>query len=465
MVFESPIQSQRLALLHAGAVVILTAWVFGGNATRTYIPLAVLAAFAWPLTIGEIVDRFRTRNRHAWRSFLSLSPLLGFCLLVAISALNPSHRPDVFFETAVLRPIEHLRWLPTSGRPALSAGECFWLASLYLTGWNLFWCVSDRIALRRLAFVLVFNAAVLAVFGTIYRLVGTEGLLFGLVPSTNSELFASFIYRNHWGAFAVMHVCLALALAWDEARGQDLRASLHTRAPALLVAALALAATAPISGSRSITVLMTLIFIGTSIHFTVHRWARAKNRLHAVISAGLLGLVVLSAALAIYALSAPVVASRWDDTLQQIDAERAGRAHYSRLQLYRDAWHLAQAKPVFGWGLECFGNFFALYYTAPRDSAGIRDVYVDAHNDWLQSLGETGFVGTALVIAMAAVPFVMTMRRVRLRLVSKYTLCGPCLIAAYAWLELPFANHAVIAMWWVVFFLGLKYSELSAPHT
>ncbi|MBC8011436.1 MAG: hypothetical protein H7067_15235, partial [Burkholderiales bacterium] len=42
---------------------------------------------------------------------------------------------------------------------------------------------------------------------------------------------------------------------------------------------------------------------------------------------------------------------------------------------------------------------------------------------------------------------------------------GCALLAAYAWLEFPFACPAVVATWWIHFFSALRLSQLtpSAP--
>src|SRR5690606_9164669 len=92
---------------------------------------------------------------------------------------------------------------------------------------------------------------------------------------------------------------------------------------------------------------------------------------------------------------------------------------------------------------------------------GLMNTYEDAHSDWLQSLAELGFVGTALLLLLALGPVFATVRPRRLAALPAWLLGGCALLAAYAWVEFPFANPAVVATWWVLWAAALRLIQLS----
>jgi O-antigen ligase len=102
--------------------------------------------------------------------------------------------------------------------------------------------------------------------------------------------------------------------------------------------------------------------------------------------------------------------------------------------------------------------------------------YRDAHSDWLQSLAEHGFIGSALLALCALLPA----RHLRLRHLTSplpaYLLAGCTLVLLYAWIEFPFGNLAVVLTWWLCFFSAVHYARLydreaaasprpASPHT
>lgn len=85
--------------------------------------------------------------------------------------------------------------------------------------------------------------------------------------------------------------------------------------------------------------------------------------------------------------------------------------------------------------------------------------YNDAHNDWLQALAEHGFVGTALLAALAAVPLWLCRRTLHHSLLTLHLLAGLALVLGYALVEFPFGNRANVLVWWVLFFAALAYGR------
>jgi O-antigen ligase len=133
-----------------------------------------------------------------------------------------------------------------------------------------------------------------------------------------------------------------------------------------------------------------------------------------------------------------------------------------RMAVYADTAELARRQPVFGWGLNSYDIAFQL--VRPRSIAESRSTenhYATAHNDWLQSLAETGLVGTTLLLLTLAVPLArLTRRKLRHPLVA-YPLLGLAIVLLYALIEFPFSSGAFLITFWVLFFTALRKAELT----
>lgn len=456
---------ERLALTHAAFVIIASSWMLGGIGTTGEWIVAALAAPAFALLFAEARVRIRAGDREGILRLARWSaPLFALAVFVLISALNPSHREAFIYDGYVLRPVPHITWLPSSANPAGSLRLLACFGSLAATGLSLAFCVQSRSAIRTLMLVLALHALVLAVMGTLQRQTHATGPIFGTVPAVNPAWFATFLYHNHWGAFAVLHVGATLALVFHSLRHPPVRGWLHGPGPLLGLVAATIAATAPLSSSRSTTALMALLGLcaaGFAIRH-LRRVARRQGSSRSALTGGIaLFLITLTGIGFVAYQSREVIATRVQATLRQIADLKSGTAIYTRADLYTDTWHMAADRPVFGWGLESYGPIFLHYSTFKPGRDGLMNTFIDAHSDWLQSLAEIGFVGTALLLACALVPLVETLRPRRLSAFSGWLLGACALVAAYAWVEFPFANPAVVATWWICFFAAIRTLQLS----
>ncbi len=451
-----------LVLVHAGLVVLVSAWLLGGMGPHGEWILAALASPA----LGFLFAEARTRRRAGdvpgfWRLLRWIAPLAALALLVGISVLNPSRRAAFLYDGLVLRPVPHVAWLPASANPAGSLRVLACLGGLACSGLTLAFCVHSRRGLRLLALVLALNTLALAVLGTLQRQAGAAGPFFGLVAAPNHTWFSTFLYHNHWGAFAVLCVAAQFGLVFHSLRHPPERGWLQGPGPLLALAALLVIATAPLTGSRSSTLLLSTLALVAAIA-ALRRLLRSARRPllgGAVVAAALLLLVGL-----VVAQSRGIIAFRLDQTVEQVAALRAGTTRYTRADLYADTWRMAADRPVFGWGLESYGSVFLRYSRFRPGSDGLWNTFEDAHSDWLQSLAELGFAGTALLLLFALLPLLETVRPRRLDPFSGWLLAGCALVAAYAWLEFPFACPAVVAAWWVFFFTALRTTQLTPAH-
>jgi O-antigen ligase len=461
---ETSLLRERAVLLHTGIISMVSAVLYGGMGPHGEWILAGLASpSAWFLFTEAQERRARFDQEGVRRLVRWLAPLALLGFLVVLGALNPSHRETFLYDGMVLRPLPHVAWLPASARPLASLRTFCCLGGLALTGLTLAFCVHSRFWLRRLVSGLVLNASALAVLGTLQRQTHATGPFFGATPSPNPAWFATFFYYNHWGAFATLATTAALALVFHSLNQPHGRDWLHGNGPLLTLAILLIAATAPLSGSRSATALIFLLIIGAiflALRHVCHIGTRHSG--HAALTGAIgIGALLACASALISFQSREVLAQRFHQTMDQVAEWSAGPVAVGRPSLYADTWRMAADKPLFGWGLESYGPIFVQYSRFRPGSDGLRIAFEDAHSDWLQSLAETGFIGTTALLLFALIPLFETLRQKRPDAFSGWLLCGCALIAAYAWVEFPLACPAVAGLWWILFFSSLRHLQLS----
>jgi hypothetical protein len=453
---------EKPVLAHFAALMIFMTWAFGGQASWVRevivwwgtLGMGLFAAACWLQSQAGPAAR-RPIIRYLW-------PLLGFDLLVIASCFNPNFKEVLIGNTSVLVMGDPKPWLPSSARPALSLRELWQFNGLVLTCFTLYLVLPSRRRVRGVLFLMAGNAVVLAVFGTFQKLIHAEGLWFGLVKSPNPKFFATFIYHNHWGAFTILNTAICLGLLYHFIRRGGHRDFWHS--PALLggVLTLLFAASVPLSASRSSTVLMAALLGGALIHLLL-RLIRSRRERHEsawLPVTGVIAAAVLGAAAVGY-VGREVIAQRAQITAQQLSHIAKEDTLNSRLVLYRDTWRMAAEKPWFGWGLESYAHVFRVFNSQRAVEVWFgQPFYAEAHNDWLQSLAEVGFVGTALLALLLGVPLFSTPWRRLQSTLPRYLLAGCLLILAYAWLEFPFANPAVMLTFAATFYCALRYAEL-----
>lgn len=458
---------ETLVLSHFILFVLFVSWAFGGQ-----IGWARQGILAWG-TVGVALFfigcwlRTQTGGSVFKSTFRWLWPLALFDLLVVASCFNPNFKEVLVGDSSVLVQGDPISWLPSSARPNLSLKELWQFNVIVLTCFNVAWSLSGRRRLRLLLFVMAGNGVLLAVFGTFQKLVRADGLWFGLVKSPNPKFFATFIYHNHWGAFTILNTAICLGLLHHFLRRGGHRDFWHS--PALLgtVLILLFAASVPLSASRSCTVLLAALLTGSLIHFMV-RIARRRRERHesALLPVAGITLAAVLAAGAVGYLGREAIAQRTQQTVQQVRPDALADTLAARLTLYRDTWRMAEQKPWFGWGLESYAHVFRVYNTQrAREIWFGQPFYAEAHNDWLQSLAEVGFIGTALLGLLLLLPWLaVPWRRIESTL-PRYLLAGCGIILLYAWLEFPFANPAVMLTFCATYYVAIRYAAQEASET
>jgi O-antigen ligase len=456
---QRPLRPLEWAVLaHLAIFSIGTTWAFGGGADW------VRPVIAWWGSLGLLLTLTAIRDRSAWREgwmkpLVWLAPLAVVNVLVIAGCLNPNFRELPYENETMLLQTNVGNHLPSSARPALALHALWLFDAIWISCLNLALVVRQRRAVRGLLFLLTANALVLAVFGTVQKLSHAKGLYFDAVPSPQIAFFSTFVYHNHWGSFTVLSLAACLGLIWHYARHADVRGFFHTPAFAGVISLFFMAATVPLSTSRSCTVLVVVLLCAAVLHWLVRLVQKRRRFREGVWLPFLSTFAALGiGAAGVWFVAQDSITVRVAKTREQVTEIRTRGDTGSRGELYRNTWRMAQARPWFGWGMASYPHVFTLYNTQ-KSIDKFPVFYRDAHSDWLQALAEHGFIGTAFLGLCGLIPL-LGLRRRQLTPVPGYLLGGCTIILLYAWVEFPFGNVAVVLTWWLCFFSAVHYARL-----
>ena len=387
------------------------------------------------------------------------------------------------FDDFVARFAAQLEAEPPSWTPvSLVGGSYTWrrgypLAILALQGILVWQYLSSRRLIRGLLAVIVLNAALLAVAGTLQKLnyePGDQVLeIWGIWNAPEPRYyFGSFSYKNHWSAFALLGICVAVGLAWDEWRRKGAWAWKEPIAPCCLAAAVLTAVSVPLSGSRSGTGLLALLLLLVAVAFAWrwagHSFSEGKRWFRFAACGGaclaLMGGLVWFGA----GLHGETKSEAFNNSLQQWEDLKQGKPPL-RFYLWKDTWKMFLDRPVFGHGLGSLRALHPLYespeYRREREY-GLEHAHRElkpqtdhSHSDWLQYLAETGLVGVVLLVSLPMVALWSQRRRFGSS-IGNWTVVGALLFAIYAMVDFPTRAPATLVAFALVLALGNKCAVL-----
>lgn len=394
------------------------------------------------LGLPILAARFRESHKPIWRPIV---PSLVWLIFVVIALCNPSH---VAAAVGWIPRANWISWLPTTIDRSHTVEDIrLWLPALFEAGLIVASLRTARAA-RLIWTIVAVNGFVLAAVGALFHFAGTQQVLGIIDPPEPTYFFATFFYKNHWAAFgtlaALASIILALNSSYNAFTG-DPRAwgqfLLFGCIGALTVVTL------PLPGSRA-GALLAATLITAFIVQLVREWHRAHETRSAR-RTGIILMLIVTIAVVSYGTNAYFrqatqdVARTTRELKQGIDGEQPDL----RILVARDTWHMAKARPLFGWGPGCFEIVFPIYQGAylrsPDGTATARFEF--AHNDWLQTLAEDGVIGLLLLI----VPLVIMVRSAwgASNHLGRMAIAGCGLIALHACIDFPFHNPAVLMLW------------------
>lgn len=415
------------------ATAIVVSWYAGGEAKDAPALYAVMAgsSLVFPLWMQAV------RVRVHW---LALLPAGLMTVFLGVALLNPSHVPSPSGGWAANS--NWIRWLPTTMDRAASLHQAIpWIATIVHAGVLAALRPPGKYC-RVLWTVLVANAFILSISGATVSFAGSRRIM-GLVATDRDYFFATFTYRNHWAAYALLLAAVAggfMLSFWRRARNDPRRigqAQFFTLATAMI------AFTPVLPGSRSGTVMMAVLVV---VLFGMLAWTVLRSNgstRRRFLLTGVIGAVSLGVALS---LAWPSVQRRLNEH-GSISHSLSTLTSSLRFQISKDTVRMATDRPVYGWGLGTYANVFPLYQgTYLKDANGRAQTRVDkAHNDWAQFWAELGVVGFGIVL----VPLGLALKSgwIEAGTVGRWAVVGCMAVAAYALVEFPFRNLALLSHW------------------
>lgn len=455
--------SQILIVAQTITAVTAASWMLGGNiywAPPWIIFLTFLALLPLGWRIFEAPGETLRRLAPAIPWFLLSAVLLG-------SLLNPSFIMEVQDGEIIYRETAYIAWLPTVVTAEVARENVLLLIGFLLQATAVYVVLHRRRAIRLLLVLLLVNATALATTGAYFDLRGATEILGHFTPPVRQYFFSSFIYHNHWSAFAVLALGTGMGLFFSALRQRD---RLDRRGSPALFYALCVALLAislPMSTSRSGVILLFLLLLGFG--FQLGRYLRQQKRKNSLPWRRVLPLYAGGFALFLgifVALNHYYLERGWYKTETQIrQAEEAGAWQDFRLMAGADTFRMGLDRPAWGWGRGSFPYVFPLYQRAEISTTGDGQAlfFEHAHNDWAEWFAELGLIGMILLLIPVLLRMRAFLRGSRQSILASWILSGMGLILIYALVEFPFGNPAVTLFFFVLGAAAFRYSELREP--
>lgn len=236
-------------------------------------------------------------------------------------------------------------------------------------------CLERTSHLRKLGLVFSVYGVTVAVFAVLQNLTSSGKLYWMRTPRFGGWIYGPYVNHNHYAGLMEMLTPIPLVYAFSRYA--------HGRKKWLAASAAAfMGATVFLSGSRG---GMTAFAIELGIFLCFLFRERTHNRIML-----LMGAFLLVAIGSIAWVGGSEVSSRIS-TLA--DYKHPDLNADIRLKIDRDALHMIAARPVFGWGLGTFADVYPQFRSFYTNS-----LVNEAHNDYLQTLVETGILGFSFAI-------------------------------------------------------------------
>ncbi len=392
---------------------------------------------------------------------------LGLALLVyiAIQALNPEWRYTTNGKVWWLTPVPNISWLPTSVDSPFERFNAWRQLIIYASAWLTLctaWIgLTRRRSLAILLTSLAANALVLVLVGFYLRSVHpVNQLLWFAGVRPNTVTFASFIYKNHAGAYLALMAVVCVALG---ARHYERALKEHARSsPALLyvLGALGLLFAVVFTYSRGGTGLLGAYMFAASFVFGVYRYFdRTTSTTPRVVTFTVAGMVAFVFIFAIAQLDFRRAAERFE---KLADPERKDVSVSQRLEVNTASWDMLSNTWPRGVGAGGFSYRFPPYLQRFENSyRGGNLFWRYPHNDWLQAPIELGVTGVALLGAGLLWWLVHLVRHgIWRQLPSLLLTLGLLQTLMHASFDFVFQNPAILITWLVLAIVAARYTTL-----
>lgn len=395
---------------------------------------------------------------------------IGLALLayIAIQASNPSW---VWTRNATswwLVRVNDIEWLPTSIDTPFDRFNIWRQFIIYASAWLTVCTVwtgfTRRKSLQILLTVVLGNAVLLAAVGFAQRFVASSKFLFFMEWPHGHTAFASFIYRNHAGAYLALTTFIAISLAiWTFAQGER-TGKKSTPAGILFFCAVFLSTAVLFSLSRGASLLLAFAWLAVAFWF----WLSRRNAQN--VSATPPGVYVAVILMFVTVIGFTAREIDFSSIQQRFDIliNYRHNAQFDstplRIQAHKAATKMLGDQGSRGIGAGGFRYLYPEYIKQfPDIYSGGRLFWEHAHSDWREIPIELGATGTLLLL-LGVGYWLRTFYRGR---ALWHSLAIPVLIGcsqtlAHAWFDFPFQNPAILCTWLALIATSARWLELDA---
>ncbi len=437
-----------------GSHLVLIPWALGGTrmwgqAASFILSVVSLSLAMWPRSYTAEYTAAHPFRLIMWPKLIKFPIFwlgLSLLVLIVIQALNPAWKYKSDGTVFWMQGIPHQEWLPQGVQAPFEKWNQWRILLIYSSAWMTACAVwvglTRRSSLRTLLLALAINGLVLTACGVAQKTFG-NGKIFWAVTSPNPQFFATFIYKNHAGAY----LNLLLAVTWGMAGWYYLRGlrRMDKSDPSILLAffALCIGAGVFVSEARGATLVMLVFTAAMFLSFGALQFRLPKGGRQPLVSALLLIIVAGSFYPALKSLGSSSILVRLNDGITRQDPSLKWReqATQASLEMLRENW-------THGVGAGAFRYLFPTYQHRHPELVtrfGKRLFWEHAHNDVVQFPIELGITGTLLLLACGGYLLIAGARHFFWTSPVCLSASGMlALLVLYAWWDFPFQNPAII---------------------
>lgn len=457
---------------------VFLAWAMGGmrpwtQAVNAGLALATFIVAAWPRNYTEFNSPAGPHRWTIWPRLLRF-PLfwLGACLMlyIAIQGFNPAWAYQTDGKIWWMHQINHILWLPHGTQAPILYGNP-WRSLLvdgavWLTACALWAGITRRRSLHILLVGLAVNALLLSAVAFAQRLTKTNEILW-FIKSPN-QIWGTFFYRNHGGAWFNLMVPVAFSLAlWHYLRALRTFAK---SSPAILYGFLGviLIVGVVVSHSRGAVIAQGLFLLMFLVYFTIRQFTLPPYPRKFL---PLLPLLLGFAAFVIVGFRGLGAKETWARIGRLFDSDMTLEARELATRATFDMWGAA---PWLGHGAGSFYVIFPLYqqhypkiWFMPGDRSNRITsrhlIWDEAHNDIAQTLAELGVIGCLPILfgLIWGIAHFIRRRAWASPVAMPIALMLVCTVG-HSWGEFVFQCPAILAAWVILAVLSLRWCEFDS---
>ena len=255
-------------------------------------------------------------------------------------------------------------------------------------------CFHSRQQIQRFLVGMTAFGFLLAGFAIVQDMTSNGKLYWVKQPLHTAWSYGPYVNHSHWAGLMEMLTPLPLALIMR-------RSATPPQKILLGFAVLLMASTIFLSGSRGGMVSFAAqVVLGAALMLLRGRSSERRRDLAILAVIGVIFLAWLGGSR---------VTQRIESTYHS-EGSTMGTTLDARFRfgIYKDTLSMFRARPVAGWGLDCFTTVFPQFQTFYTDR-----IVNAAHNDYLQLLAETGVIGFGLMVWFLVAMFRSALRRTR----------------------------------------------------